>query len=1143
MEELNPEILGEYTTLSDGDYFVIRNFNKMRAFFMTVVSANNHWMFISSNGALTAGRINPDSAFFPYYTDDKITDSAGITGSKTIIRVQTEDGIKVWQPFNGQLEGFYNTTSNLYKNREGNKLVFEEVNHDLDIIFRYSWSFSEKYGIVKKSELINIGKDDRSINLLDGIQNILPFGIMQALQNERSTLTDAYKTAVWDDSKKLGIYSLSSMVVDKAEPSEALKATTVWINGIDCKNILLSSVQVAEFNRSGKIESEHIVKAEKGAFFVNSEFILKSKENKEWSLIGEVNQSSSDLAKLSNVISNNSKIERELEDDIWKNKQDLRKKIGLSDGIQLSKDRLGTGRHFSNVLFNIMRGGTYEDEYQIDTQDLSEHIAVMNKTAHAELQPILTELPDFISYHQLRYFLQASKHKGIMRYYLEYLPLSFSRRHGDPSRPWNYFSIKLKNEKGKGVKNYEGNWRDIFQNWEALAYSYPEYALGMISKFVNASSIDGYNPYRITKDGIDWEVVDPADPWSHIGYWGDHQVIYLTKLLEFSDNFHPIRLRKLLNQPIFSYANVPYRIKGYDAIVNDAKHTINFDFEVEKSIKKQVEKLGSDGKLVHNSAGNIVLVNLTEKLLVMILTKLYNFVPEGGIWLNTQRPEWNDANNALVGNGVSMVTLYYLHRLLKFSETLFCNLEKSSVSINKPVIDLMDAISRSFSDYNESLLNGFNDVDRRSFMDSVGVAGEHYRTTAYGGFTGEKRELTYSKLKDFLATARKYLSHSIAINKRKDGLFHSYNLLEFSSNKARISHLYKMLEGQVSVLSANYLSPKESVHILDALKSSDMFRADQYSYMLYPDRDLSSFVNKNNINAEDLENSRLADALLSNNNTSIIEKDINGVAHFNGEFHNSEDLENALDKLTGPIWTRLVRSEKKKFIALFEKVFNHKSFTGRSGAFYGYEGLGSIYWHMVSKLLLAIQENIYKLNDADKGTETYGKLVEHYFEVRAGIGINKSPKLYGAFPTDAYSHTPKHAGAKQPGMTGQVKEDIINRWAELGVQAHQGRLSYKPTFLRKSEFIDQEDSLSCYSYLGEVIKVIVPENGLGFTYCQTPVVYKIADNNDLNIFYTDGSSKKVEGCTLDLEDSKSVFKRKGKILRIELSIKEENLLP
>ena len=43
-----------------------------------------------------------------------------------------------------------------------------------------------------------------------------------------------------------------------------------------------------------------------------------------------------------------------------------------------------------------------------------------------------------------------------------------------------------------------------------------------------------------------------------------------------------------------------------------------------------------------------------------------NFIPEGGIWMNTQRPEWNDANNALVGNGVSMVTLYYLEKILKF---------------------------------------------------------------------------------------------------------------------------------------------------------------------------------------------------------------------------------------------------------------------------------------------------------------------------------------------------------------------------------------------------------------------------------------------------------------------------------------------
>ena len=68
--------------------------------------------------------------------------------------------------------------------------------------------------------------------------------------------------------------------------------------------------------------------------------------------------------------------------------------------------------------------------------------------------------------------------------------------------------------------------------------------------------------------------------------------------------------------------------------------------------------------------GEVRLVNLTEKLLVSVLAKLSNFVPEAGIWMNTQRPEWNDANNALVGHGVSVVTLCHLRRYLAFLDAL-----------------------------------------------------------------------------------------------------------------------------------------------------------------------------------------------------------------------------------------------------------------------------------------------------------------------------------------------------------------------------------------------------------------------------------------------------------------------------------------
>ena len=62
---------------------------------------------------------------------------------------------------------------------------------------------------------------------------------------------------------------------------------------------------------------------------------------------------------------------------------------------------------------------------------------------------------------------------------------------------------------------------------------------------------------------------------------------------------------------------------------------------------------------------------LAEKLAVIVLAKAGSLVPGGGLWLHTQRPEWNDANNALAGWGLSMVTVYYLRRYLTFLDKLF----------------------------------------------------------------------------------------------------------------------------------------------------------------------------------------------------------------------------------------------------------------------------------------------------------------------------------------------------------------------------------------------------------------------------------------------------------------------------------------
>ena len=144
-------------------FYKISNNDKMRPFFMSIVSDSNHWMFISSNGGLTAGRKNAEFALFPYYTDDKITEFADITGSKTIFQIANNNEKYIWEPFSERFNDKYNLTRNLYKNEFGNKIIFEEIHNDFQLTFRYQWNSSNLFGFVKKSELINDSENDYKI--------------------------------------------------------------------------------------------------------------------------------------------------------------------------------------------------------------------------------------------------------------------------------------------------------------------------------------------------------------------------------------------------------------------------------------------------------------------------------------------------------------------------------------------------------------------------------------------------------------------------------------------------------------------------------------------------------------------------------------------------------------------------------------------------------------------------------------------------------------------------------------------------------------------------------------------------------------------------------------------------------------------
>jgi hypothetical protein len=453
------------------------------------------------------------------------------------------------------------------------------------------------------------------------------------------------------------------------------------------------------------------------------------------------------------------------------------------------------------------------------------------------------------------------------------------------------------------------------------------------------------------------------------------------------------------------------------------------------------------------------------------------------------------------------------------------------------VYEWFAAIHSILQKHASALPIGFTDGQRRAVMDELGQAGSNYRWHFYEkGFSSKHGKTTKTDLLAFLDLAQEFVEQSLKANKRPDQLFHAYNILHLGFGKATIDYLDEMLEGQVSILSSGLLSPQESLELLHSLRQSTLYRADQNSYLLYPQSHPAGFLEKNHIRTEQVRNLSLLTKLIEYQDISLISRDVNGEYHFNGAFRNAKDVREALDSLSRQKqYAALVAQDGDAVLALFEQVFNHAAFTGRSSTFYAYEGMGSIYWHMVSKLLLAVQEVYFNALKSD--AELAPALADMYFDVRNGLGYKTSPDVYGAFPTDPYSHTPADGGAKQPGMTGQVKEEILTRFGELGLFVDAGMITFHPNPLCINEMTAASSVFRYIDITGTKREIELSPGSLAFTFCQVPVVYCSNTESDIEIFFSDGSRSKINGNTLDLETSQYLFNRNGLIDRLIVGVK------
>ncbi|MFI3325537.1 MAG: hypothetical protein R3Y35_05115 [Clostridia bacterium] len=1059
----------EFVFIDGLEYYKISDTQNFNPFFIQVASASDIWLFMSSKGGVTAGRRNSSESVFPYETDDKLHFSYE-TGSKTLIKALGQ----FWQPFEQNAVNKYSITQNIYKGVLGNSVMMEEINHDLGLKFSYCYESSEKFGIVKTSRLTNLKGKTVKAEVLDALVNMLPYGVNNALQMESSTLVDAYKASELLGDK-IAVYSLTTQINDTPNPIEVLKANVAFTTLKDCQ-VYLNSDIVNDFKKGDISNTTKECYGKKCGYYVVWDKTIEGQDTVKYSVLVDVGFDHAQLAKLEKFVEN--KNFSEIEDDIKIGNASLLKIVKDSDGVQDTGDKTATAHHYLNTLYNVMRGGTFENSYNFEPAEFRKFVALRDIKA-SKNEEFFKDIQNFKTVSELK---EYCKNDSLMyRLALEYMPLSFSRRHGDPSRPWNKFNIQLKDENGKKISSYEGNWRDIYQNWEALGLSYPAFYENMVAKFVNASTADGFNPYRISTTGIDWEKPEPDNPFGGYGYWGDHQIIYLLRLLKGLNNHYPEKLKELLSHEVFSYANVPYIIVSYDKILQNSKDTITFDFEKDAKIESLIPSMGNDARLILKD-GEVYTVSLTEKLIVPLLSKLSNLLVGGGIWMNTQRPEWNDANNAIVGIGLSMVTVYHVKAYIEFLSSVLEN-ETGEFSISCEVAKWLKDTCAVFADYADNYKD-----NEKALLDELGYIFSEYRTNMYNNGFDTKTKLTADEIKSWIKVAEKAIDYTIDVN--SGDVYSTYNLL---NDDFTVSKMRSMLEGQSAIIGSGSLNADKVCGLLASIKD-ELYNEKMKCHTLYPIKTTRRFAEKNAIKTEI--------GVIEN----ITVKDINGVIHFESGISTCDELLKRCQNLT-PELTKTLTEE-------FENQFTHKKFTGRSEVMYRFEGIGCVYWHQNAKLALAVLEAVQK---AHKNGEDATEIYEVYHNLMQGFIYRKTPEEACAISIEPYSHTSFNGKSEQPGMTGQVKESILMRRIELGVEVANGQIYFDKWFVPANEFKDSgEFTFSIYSI---------------------PVKYIKSDEDKVVVSFTCGNNKIYSDCIIDNEVSAMIFDRSEKVTSIEVFTK------
>lgn len=371
----------------------------------------------------------------------------------------------------------------------------------------------------------------------------------------------------------------------------------------------------------------------------------------------------------------------------------------------------------------------------------------------------------------------------------------YSRKHGDPEREYNYFSLG-----GEYFAQGNGNFRDVDQNRRCDVLFAPMLGDRSIHTFFDLIQPDGYNPLVLKAEtytlpekdlntvletipatsredaktllsspftpgalamaaedwGLDKEAVmeltamtvclsqsEPNADFSE-GYWCDHWTYNLDLIKKYLA-VYPEAERELL------FGDKDHRWYAPCAAVKPRAERYAVTPEGLRQYDA-LRPLTPTGKWVTTSDGEDARSALIEKLLLLCAVKTATLDAAGmGLEMEGGKPGWYDALNGLPGLlGSSTAETCELLRLVRFTRAAVGRFE-GEIELYSEIAVLLEDVSRALREVECP----YTRWDRLNFVK------ERYRASIENGFSGARRALTPKEISGFLKTLESALVRGI----------------------------------------------------------------------------------------------------------------------------------------------------------------------------------------------------------------------------------------------------------------------------------------------------------------------------------------------------------------------------------------------